>query len=1187
MLQGDLCKFLLQNSQSDDLAVLSLTLRVVFNLFNAMKGHLKVQLEVFLISVHLRIAESPTASFEWKELALESLLDFCREPALMLDLYTNYDCDFKCTNLFETLCKCLCRCAVPSVTNGGKMQLMSLHRLSFEGILAVIEDIARRCTNHRLSDGQAKSEVIKVEKENTDLTSELSVYSGEMGELRNKSLSDDQLGWLESARERTAIMLRSRKQKKRRLLLAAKQFNKNPQKSYWMEYAKDLGVLPAEVSAADVADFFLNTPGLDKAKVGDYLGDGPKEEKPFNAQVLEEYMKQFDFKNLRIDVALRLILESFRLPGEAQKVDRVMEAFGTHLYEQNKEENFSQNAIDAPDGDAVGVFASPDAAFIFAFSIIMLHTDLHNAQIREDKKMKKSDFIKNNRSINEGADLPRSLLEKVYDSIHGTEIRMLYDPHSHSESLEFDTGLNGAAQQGSAGPTWDGVLRHSETVDEASFTPSALGRSSIFRAGVHERDMFTIVFDAAMSALSSNFELTTDGNMITRALEGYRNLAKIAAYFDMDDAFNHIVITLCKYFGACSNALHATALSETDIDALQSLKDAVELSYKRNVSSEKKATTILRAEIYASSPCCKALLTFQAFLSLAVLYGNHMRESWRNVIRAVLLLHEVKLLPHAFVELDDITDAEGHVLPSTARSRHFKAAEDIERVSHSPRSGGMWNTLTAFLWADGAALDKENEHAKFLIRETVAAFRLNNIFFRSKHLHLDSVLRLINALSMPSDDSERNVVLSVELLTEVALSNQQRIEQVWPSISKVLNQTLENAGSLGTLNGRRQSRGVSMVVIERVLVNVMRMNVRLLDCSGHYSDPLLDSLNWLTRLPDSLKAKLAPRVGEGMGTILRFNGQNIVSRHGWEVVCSILDKYSMYPASRRTIFTTLQSLVKSKCLHSYNFSLLKAIVLGYTAEVDEERGEEEKGTAEGRGGTGEEENSIALSAVEVLFQMSKLLFTGSFERGPAGEGDELERPPQVLWKELLIDMKDLCLDERPAVGALAFRHLQDMILSPEVQPDSATWLEIFQHVLFPLVDASGQATEVGRLSATTILTRTLLLNIGTLSNSAEFNLLWLRVIKMMSTNLKCNEESLIYVSTLEVLKNLVMVLHTEEVFQTSAINSQQTVWDLTWDAIESYNPQVRAELETLVHGLGSTAKPNEPEVEGSVEAPTA
>jgi hypothetical protein len=76
-LQAELCKFLVQNSRTEELAVLSLTLRVVFNLFNCMKRHLKVQLEVFFTSVHLCISNSRSARAEHRELALESLLVRC------------------------------------------------------------------------------------------------------------------------------------------------------------------------------------------------------------------------------------------------------------------------------------------------------------------------------------------------------------------------------------------------------------------------------------------------------------------------------------------------------------------------------------------------------------------------------------------------------------------------------------------------------------------------------------------------------------------------------------------------------------------------------------------------------------------------------------------------------------------------------------------------------------------------------------------------------------------------------------------------------------------------------------------------------------------------------------------------------------------------------------------------------
>ena len=142
--RGDVCRHLLRASQSDDLAVFSLALRVVFNLFVSIKNHMKVQLEVFLTSVHLRLLTPSLSNSNSKginnnsngtnnnnsnnknklssykvnlakeELALESLLEFCREPSLMEDLYTNYDCDVQCTNLFDSIIHVLCVRAVPA-----------------------------------------------------------------------------------------------------------------------------------------------------------------------------------------------------------------------------------------------------------------------------------------------------------------------------------------------------------------------------------------------------------------------------------------------------------------------------------------------------------------------------------------------------------------------------------------------------------------------------------------------------------------------------------------------------------------------------------------------------------------------------------------------------------------------------------------------------------------------------------------------------------------------------------------------------------------------------------------------------------------------------------------------------------------------------------------------------------------
>lgn len=47
------------------------------------------------------------------------------------------------------------------------------------------------------------------------------------------------------------------------------------------------------------------------------------------------YVDAFDFAGLTIVQALRTLLDKFRLPGEAQKIDRIMEKFASRYFECN------------------------------------------------------------------------------------------------------------------------------------------------------------------------------------------------------------------------------------------------------------------------------------------------------------------------------------------------------------------------------------------------------------------------------------------------------------------------------------------------------------------------------------------------------------------------------------------------------------------------------------------------------------------------------------------------------------------------------------------------------------------------------------------------------------------------------------------------------------------------------------
>jgi brefeldin A-inhibited guanine nucleotide-exchange protein len=82
-----------------------------------------------------------------------------------------------------------------------------------------------------------------------------------------------------------------------------------------------------------------------------------------------------------------------------------------------------------------------DTAYVLAYSTIMLNTDAHNPQVKH--RMTRVEFIKNNRGINDGADLPEELLSTIYDEIVSNEIRMK-DEISAFNNVSQGPGLTSA-----------------------------------------------------------------------------------------------------------------------------------------------------------------------------------------------------------------------------------------------------------------------------------------------------------------------------------------------------------------------------------------------------------------------------------------------------------------------------------------------------------------------------------------------------------------------------------------------------------------------------------------------------------------------------------------------------------------------------------------------------------------------
>ena len=131
------------------------------------------------------------------------------------------------------------------------------------------------------------------------------------------------------------------KEKKRLLLTGAARFNKGPKTG--IAFLKEHGFI--NDTPESLAMFLKNTPRLDKRLLGDFIS------KPSNTDILNAFMTLFDFKEVRdfawsrprrftmlqkpVAESMREMLESFRLPGESQQIERITGVFAEKYYIAN------------------------------------------------------------------------------------------------------------------------------------------------------------------------------------------------------------------------------------------------------------------------------------------------------------------------------------------------------------------------------------------------------------------------------------------------------------------------------------------------------------------------------------------------------------------------------------------------------------------------------------------------------------------------------------------------------------------------------------------------------------------------------------------------------------------------------------------------------------------------------------
>ncbi|KAJ9096382.1 hypothetical protein QFC21_005204 [Naganishia friedmannii] len=134
--------------------------------------------------------------------------------------------------------------------------------------------------------------------------------------------------------------------------------------------ASDELELQAKELAAEMFDG--NEEHVPKDKVAEYLGGL----KPLNRCALKHYMGHFNFANLRLDEAFRVLCGKLYLRAESQEIDRILGTFSERYFECNP------NTI----------FGDPGTIHTVTGSFLLLNTDLHIAEL--SSHMSRTQFVK-------------------------------------------------------------------------------------------------------------------------------------------------------------------------------------------------------------------------------------------------------------------------------------------------------------------------------------------------------------------------------------------------------------------------------------------------------------------------------------------------------------------------------------------------------------------------------------------------------------------------------------------------------------------------------------------------------------------------------------------------------------------------------------------------------------------------
>ncbi|XP_065851501.1 ARF guanine-nucleotide exchange factor GNL2 [Euphorbia lathyris] len=1076
MIQDDLFHHLIYYGGSSTPLVLSMICSTVLNIYHSLRRYIRVQLEAFFVYVMLKAA-GPGSSSQLQEVALEGIINFCRQPTFIVEMYVNYDCDPICRNVFEEIGNLLCKLSFP-----GSSPLSYVQIQAFEGLLIVVHNIA---DNIDREDDPTPSGPYPV------LLNEYRPFWEEKTNLDFES-------WIDH--------IRLRKAQKKKILISGDHFNRDEKKG--LEYLKLSNLVSEPADPKAYAFFYRYTPGLDKKVIGDFLGD-PDD---FHVQVLREFTGTFNFSGMILDTALRTYLASFRLPGESQKIQRILEAFSEAFYDQQTSD----------------IFATKDALFILCYSLMMLNTDAHNPQVK--KKMTEDEFIRNNRAINAGQDLPREYLSEMFQSIATNAITLEYisgppSAASNAASVRAALEMNPA--------------RWIELMNRSRVTQSFIQTDFDRRIG---RDMFVCIAGPSLAAICSFFEHADDDEMLHECIGGLISVARIAQY-DLEDILDELLATFSKF----TTLLNPYASAEETL--------------------------------FAFSHDMKPRMATLAVFTIANNFGDAIRAGWRNIVDCLLKLKRLKLLPQSVTEFDDLfassSNGQGHRRNESALS----PCNDLKLGSR--RSTGMINKFSHFFSLE--TLDESvalgmNEFEQNL--KVIKQCRIRSIFNNSCNLTDEALLNFGRSLifaaggkgqkfSTPIEEEE-TVGFGWDMIVALSMINIDRFQNFWP----FFHDNLLAVAQFPLFS--------PVPFAEKGILGLFKICAKLLSSFRPDRFPeeyIFKSINLMWKLDKEILDTCCEFITKSVSNILSEYAANLQTSLGWKTSLQLLSMAGRLPDTYDLgVDSLIQLMSESSNITRVNYAYCIDCAFGFIALKNSPLEKNLKIL------------DLLADSVNLLiqwyrefsdpgscFSVSSNTSTSSLEDNSRGFGSS--NYSMNLFIKLGEAFRKTSLARREEIRNHSITSLQKAFtLAEDLDFSPQNIINCFNLVIFAMVDdlhekmveysrREGAEKEMRSMEGTLkiameLLTEAYLQFLKPIGTSPGFRTFWLGVLRRMDTCMKADlgvfGETRLQEIIPELLKKLITRMKEEEILVKK--ETDDDLWDITYIQIQWIAPALKDEL---------------------------